>query len=585
MLPSNQQCNYPLSPRQIAILSETISSRQDELRFADDMILKQQAKSAASAAAIAHLEPAITRIKLAIDAQKQAFNELKSTKTAFSKSINVTSPNWAEESEARERCKTAMTRVDGQLTASLEKIDEQISLIEETAPLLCNTLRELEIDIYHHRLHQEAATQYVVGLIDQKQAIEENIKLLRSALNPVKNTPAEIWAKIFAIRTSEDMENFFINPSHQLIPSTALKLSQICRFWRDIILSERLLWQNMAIYPDCQWLSSKIELLKHNRSLNPGIPTLVYDMTRAVAWNRHYRGTYRSCVPIGTGEISMFDKYSLRLLTYGNNNGAQLLSTVSFRQPKSVILHILTDTQQRYLVNLLTPLSDITSLEVIAKGTYTSTPPQFSMTQRSLAYLRLNLTTFQPFDVASYLGPSLQELHIHHNGVNALSFSAASLQLPKLKVLGITPPDTGFTNSLRLPKLARIVLYGPKITTVNRVTLIASLTQFVGSEHFKRVRELELRDWKVFKPIGGDEWSVMSIFEEFVEEMHLISTLHLVDSYVDGTRLFDIIDTLMDTIQTEVSMLNKVVVNFCSGITQEECEMISNIVAKVEVCV
>ncbi|KIM28719.1 hypothetical protein M408DRAFT_131809 [Serendipita vermifera MAFF 305830] len=584
MLPPNQQCNYPLSPKQIAIVSENIASRQEELRFADNVILKEQTKSADNAAAIAHLEPAIARAKLAIESQKQALNELKNIKTTLNKSNSAANPNWADESSARELCKTTMTLLESQITAGLKRIDEHISLMEENIPLLATALQEVEVEVYHHRLNQDATTQHITSLVNQKKVVEENIKLLRGALNPVKNTPAEIWAKIFAIRTNEDMELYFSNPSNQLISSTALNLSQVCRFWRHIILSEKHLWQNMAIYPDSQWLPSKIELLKHNRSLNPGAPTFVYDMTRAVTWNQSYdpyRGNYHRSVSIGASEISIFDNYSLRLLTHGYDNGAQPLATVSFRQPKSLILQIISNIQQGYLATLLGPLSNITSLEVIAKGTYTSTPPQFSTTQPSLAYLRLNLTTFQPFDIAGYLSPSLQELHIHHNGVNALSFSAASLQLPKLKVLGITPPDMTFTNSLRLPKLARIVLYGPKTLTIARV----SLNQFANSEHFKRMRELELRDWKIFKRGSDDEWSVMNTFEEIVAQMRSISTLHLVDSHIDGTRLFDIIDTLKDTTQAEDSLMSEVVVDCCSGITRDECEAIANMVGKVEVCV
>lgn len=307
-------------------------------------------------------------------------------------------------------------------------------------------------------------------------------------------------------------------------------------------------------------------------------------MTRAVTQNQSYdpyRGVHRSYVSIGTSEISMFDKYSLRLLTCGYDNGATSLSSVSFSKPESLILHITSDLQQGYLTNLLSPLPDITRLEVIAKGHYTSTPPRFSTTHSSLAYLKFNLTNFHSFDIVGYLGPNLQELHVYHNGVNTLSFNDNPLQLPKLKVLGITPPDTNFTDSLRLPRLAKIVIYGPKTTTINRLSLI----RLTDGAHFKKIQELELRNWKNLKPNAGEEWGVMSILGEIVKQLRSISTLHFVDNQVDGNRLVDIISALKDTTQMEDSLLNKVVIDCCSGITRDDCEKIGTLVGKVEVFV
>ena len=602
----SQQSNESLTPSQIAVVLENISSRQKDLQYTEKTIREENLKSAANAASIAHLEPAISRATLAITAQKQVLAELVKMKAKLEEVNSAAGPNWVETSDAQEICAGVMDRVENQTKDYLEKFAHQISQFEKNILALSANLQVLELEVYGQRLMQDASKQYVSSLLAHKGAIEKNIKLWRFALNPVKNTPAEVWTKIFAMRVEGDMEAYLTNPGSQLMPSTTLKLSHVCRFWQRVVFAERKLWRFMAIYPSSLWLPSKVELLKYSHSFYPGTPALVYDSSRAANWtgtpqanphgysynyNRDYHVTVqpitrnpitRNPITLDVGSVSMFGVYSLYLLTSGNNNYASHPSLSRFLQPASLGIRMLSTAVHDHLANVISGFSGFKSLEIVAQTGYASAPQQLSTNQPQLTYLKLDLTTFQPFDISGYLSPNLTEFHLTHCGTNTLIENFGTVRLPKLKVLGVTPPDTNFTRHLKLPKLSNLILYGPKLSTIG----IVSLAQFTVSSVFSTVRHLELRRWSLFTPSSGGQWSIMVILNDVVDTMRSIATLKCVDSYIDGRLLTDFVEALKNTsANMEGSLLETVVIDCCSKITRGDCEAIALLVGKTEVYV
>jgi hypothetical protein len=127
-----------------------------------------------------------------------------------------------------------------------------------------------------------------------------------------------------------------------------------------------------------------------------------------------------------------------------------------------------------------------------------------------------------------------------------------------------------------------VVLYGPKLLTIAPI----SLMQLANSPVFRKVRDFELRSWSVFKPSGGEEWGVMLLLNEIVEKIRSIVTLKCVDSYIDGSRLVGLVATLKDTIaNAEGSTLGTIVIDTCSGITRDDCEVVAAMMDKMEVYV
>ena len=121
-----------------------------------------------------------------------------------------------------ELCKSAMTCADRQMTDELNTLTAQISQMEVNISTLSATVQEMELELYSQRLRQHASIQYISILGTHKKAIEENIKLLKSGMDPIRNMPAEIWAKIIALRVSTTLQAFFTDPSSQVVLFTAL---------------------------------------------------------------------------------------------------------------------------------------------------------------------------------------------------------------------------------------------------------------------------------------------------------------------------------------------------------------------------
>jgi hypothetical protein len=113
-----------------------------------------------------------------------------------------------------------------------------------------------------------------------------------------------------------------------------------------------------------------------------------------------------------------------------------------------------------------------------------------------------------------------------------------------------------------------------------------SLTSLAGSPPFTKIREVELRSWSLFKPNGGDEWSIMAPLNEILEKMRSIVSLKCFDSYIDGGRLVGFVATLKDTVtNVKGSLLETVVIDCCSSITRDDCETVATMVGKMEVYV
>jgi hypothetical protein len=273
----------------------------------------------------------------------------------------------------------------------------------------------------------------------------------------------------------------------------------------------------------------------------------------------------------------MFDSYTLHMIISGGTTGNPRL--IRFRQPRLLKLQFDSWPYLRGLNFLLQEFSEISSLEIIIKGHCIPVDSAPSAIGQELVYLKLNMTTFEPFDLTTYLGPNLEELHIRHDGMDSASRSTTTLQLPQLKVLGVTPLDTDFANSLDLPALKKIILYGPRASEIPTL----SLAQFADNPNFKSVRDIEVREWPLFKPKQEEEWCIMKLMGDIVEKMRSVESLRCVGSVIKGSELVKLVSALKDTTETTGSKLEYVVLDCCTGITRDQSDEVSTLVGKLEI--
>jgi hypothetical protein len=202
--------------------------------------------------------------------------------------------------------------------------------------------------------------------------------------------------------------------------------------------------------------------------------------------------------------------------------------------------------------------------------------------QRHIPSLKMDLTIFDPFWIHHY-GQlnATEELHILHNGINHLR-PLPGYQYTKLCVLGITPPDTVWMETVGFPLLRQLVLYGPKTRTLVSPQLIR-LSQHSA---FPQIRELGLLNWPRYTPPDAPSWSIMPLILAIADQLRLVETIRCADSFIEGECLVALVGRLMDTTTNQSpSKLKVVIVDCCSGITRRDCELIVASVEKLIVLV
>ena len=141
------------------------------------------------------------------------------------------------------------------------------------------------------------------------------------------------------------------------------------------------------------------------------------------------------------------------------------------------------------------------------------------------------------------------------------------------------PPDTGFVDLLVLQLLYKLIVYGPKRSNVQ----IISLIQLSNADNFKIARTLELQRWPLFRPKRTQKWDINQPISHIVENMHSIETWRIADSSIDGSKLLEVIQNMKKETSTTGSKLETVMIDCCSGITRNQCEAIGQLVNKIEI--
>ncbi|CCA70763.1 hypothetical protein PIIN_04698 [Serendipita indica DSM 11827] len=77
--------------------------------------------------------------------------------------------------------------------------------------------------------------------------LQEGIAIKKNLASARRIVPVEVWEYIFLLCVSEEEALFGDNQRNGRPPFTALKLSGVCRQWRDIVTGQPKLWQCIAI--------------------------------------------------------------------------------------------------------------------------------------------------------------------------------------------------------------------------------------------------------------------------------------------------------------------------------------------------
>ena len=262
------------------------------------------------------------------------------------------------------------------------------------------------MEIFIKRLVHTASVNYVSNAKHHQKVIEDNIAILISGSDHVKSTPGELWSKIFHIRVEQDMEDYLANPSSRPAPVTAIRLSQVCRFWRMTAFAERNLWRFIMTYAKTSWSPARNAMLKHICARQSRTPDLIFDPSR-----QPQRSVWGSFNKIEENAVGLVGSHTLEIIARGNIHIDS--TSYPFGKPTSVVLHLFPTTQNPSFDRILSPFAEVQSLEIVSNNGLPSLDPHLPNICPQLTSLKLNLADSQSINLGAYVGQNLTELHIN----------------------------------------------------------------------------------------------------------------------------------------------------------------------------
>ena len=142
-------------------------------------------------------------------------------------------------------------------------MNEYVNQVKKNISVLDISIQEMEMQIYNDCLMYTESVERKSYLERLRSATISTIESLKARLNHPKDTPVEIWTKIFGFRVDAEMQDFFDSLEPKVFPLVALRLSHVCRAWRDAILSDKCLWHCVPAYANQGQKNSKIEFMNY----------------------------------------------------------------------------------------------------------------------------------------------------------------------------------------------------------------------------------------------------------------------------------------------------------------------------------
>jgi hypothetical protein len=140
--------------------------------------------------------------------------------------------------------------------------------------------RRVEEDLDANNSFLDCEARSLATRIELRNQLNNNIRHMKEMIGPRRRIPNEVWSLIFWERVTEDEEEYSLARMWQAWtpPFTTLRLTWVCRLWRQIIMEQPPLWCYIAI-PSSLYLRSKhkerfLHFEKHSKLYPPTIYTI-----------------------------------------------------------------------------------------------------------------------------------------------------------------------------------------------------------------------------------------------------------------------------------------------------------------------
>jgi hypothetical protein len=528
-------------PRELALVQEEISRREEELSALE-------ARLRAEGEQLRSYETTAKTLIVKIDYAKR---RLASQERYLADLLDL---------------KKQLDQAGGTLDETEPASDEIVRHQDEIATLAPKIKQMIE-ELHTKKLVHNAFRTYLEVLESHKKPLLDLLNGLKVAFRPIHTVPVKVWASIFRFRLEDDFRCYLKTSGGSNARHNPLTLAQVCSLWRAVVHTEKDLWRYFIFGLRRIADPVQLDIWKHFGSFNSGSSILLTSLDKATLF-----------VANNNPAVLILSPTSAHVFSRGYNQS--IPSTLPFNQANSLTIEMDFSPTLQFMEGATSAFPKATSITIICSAHL----PQLNtnLYMRQVTSLKMDLTTFSSFGI-NYYGHIcfVEELHILHNGVNHL-LRHHGFEYYKLRVLGITPPDTVWVETVRFPLLRQLVLYGPKTQTLAS----PRLTKLSQHPCFHRISELSLLNWPMYTPPNAPSWSIMPLILAIADKLRLVETIRCADSFIEGECLVTLVKLLTDTTVNQTpSKLKMVIVDRCSGITQRDCELIAASVEKLVVYV
>ncbi|PVF93703.1 hypothetical protein CPB86DRAFT_818595 [Serendipita vermifera] len=518
---------------------------------------------------------------------RRKLTELESTKSSF-RSLRWSIPPLTIEEEVSEFRVQVARDVRRSWEGNLSRTNKELDIVKAEISDISGHLDHLEEEMIGWKFARDLAKHSIQHLKPSIDTLREGLDSAKESLSAKKRVPKEIWVMIFKLCLTEELEEYVgrPNPPSHISP---LVISHVCRSWRSVAFENRKLWEVIPTFPKrplSLWHCGPLQ-----RDLASPETRLTFMLHLSTSRSLRNIPQYWDSQPSFGWRLSARKiTHTLHIITHGDIYEHQLTdSCIPLKQIDTIKLNAHEIGKKSQIWSLFEGFTQIHSLEVEDRGS--KLLPRLDglgFMLPSVKYLHLKLDDMPSIDLTGRLKSDLVELRIQHNGRFAINRLPKPLRIPTLKTLGVVYPEIAFLESLDVPRLEKLELYGSE--TITRDPGDALLLRKV----LGRIHHISFHHWKAREiPLHDGEDNFIAslvvcpavVLKVMVAVTTALVSIKFIDCTMAGKPLLDIFKSGSEK-DANLSLAHLQRIDFigCSGVTRADFEELKDLFPNLSFC-
>jgi hypothetical protein len=584
-----QGFNNSLTEKGTERLREFIKTRETELKTIQKELLDETKRMQTCDNAIFNLEATIPEAKQILKANEDSLTSLLNIRSRLNSVELIKEKTLKEESGTMKLCAEFRSYSKKPLGRLSKYIEDQITALKTDVRALWDKARELELELGSWKVSKRLLQRAISRLNAHCSEIQADIKAGNDTFRPIWNMPSDAWVRVFKYAIQEELAAYLKeNPNNQGMRPPIFNLCQVCQSWRYVVHNAPELWTLAYVAPANVWRQDEHGLVTTSLEKANDPITILTNLSQSF-WtnyqhNRRYdkNNAYGSIVSPNENTLFNGKEYTLLVDMYDDNSTfMQRLSYFPLRQPTSLVFSSRTSIRHNYIFNYFSTLSTVKSFSLINDNPASLPNVSLASYLPQLQKLTLHVKAFpNGVQIGNLLTNTLHELYLRNDGGGTCP-NLGYIQLPQLRVLGITSPGSYLLDRLTARGVKSLILYGPQDCGSSQLPLSQQ-----SSTIYSQILHLKFEGWRKPNSVNASLGAV-AVFRDLISRMLALQTVKFVACFVDGRALVLAIETKIgdNGDSTHSRKLEELTLTNTTGIVNDQCEELKKLAARVKIYV